>query len=283
MQLSPPPRPLSLYSRMVILFGGFNNTFGWLFFGFGMIFFWAFVMNSEAIHWLSFSKWEETQGTVDHFHSSGASVNDVSVYNYIVEYQVKGKTYRSTCYVTGNTYSEGDQVTVAYKQNKPEVGKIVGSRLEIFDGWVLFVVIFPFVGFCFIIAGLRQQHKAVDLLMNGHLAKGKLSHKEATNTTINDRTVYKYTFDFTAGDGQTYQVIGKTHQYDVLEDDETERVLYAAKNPKHAFLVDLLPYRPEIDPAGYFTEAPWYKAYVLIIPAISLLGHGAYYYFTYIV
>ena len=40
--LVPPPREVPTGLRLMVLFGGALTQFGWVFFGFGMIFVWAF-------------------------------------------------------------------------------------------------------------------------------------------------------------------------------------------------------------------------------------------------
>ena len=53
--LAPPPRPVPLPLRVQLLLGGFFGQFGWFFFGFGLIFFWAFAMQADLSSWLRFS------------------------------------------------------------------------------------------------------------------------------------------------------------------------------------------------------------------------------------
>ena len=45
--LSDPPRDVPMLVKLRLLCGGFNNQLGWLFFGFGMIFAWAFIGQAD--------------------------------------------------------------------------------------------------------------------------------------------------------------------------------------------------------------------------------------------
>jgi hypothetical protein len=54
LNLAAPPRPVPLSVRVVILFGGFMNQFGWLFVGFGLIFVWVFTLRADVTSWFYF-------------------------------------------------------------------------------------------------------------------------------------------------------------------------------------------------------------------------------------
>jgi len=67
-----------------------------------------------------------------------------------------------------------------------------------------------------------------------------------------------------------------------LEDEAEERVLYDPYNPTYAVMNDSLPGSPAIDSLGQFQVASYYRALlVLIIPGITILGHGAYAYYKF--
>ncbi|MCB0853316.1 MAG: DUF3592 domain-containing protein [Bacteroidetes bacterium] len=278
---SLPPRSIPLLSKLIILNGGFSVPFGWAFFGFGMIFFWVFFMNSEAIHWFSFQSWEPTQGKIIRSEYTNASENDVEVMKYIYEYEAAGKTYTGRGYTTGYRFSEGQVIDIEVAADNPEDSRIQGARKEMFGWGTIFVVIFPLVGLAFILFGFRSNMKSLDLLTNGKFARGKLKSKEPTNTRINEQTVYKYTFEFEADNGRTYEAIGKTHIYSLLEDEETERLIYAPNDPSFAVMFDTIAGRPEIAPDGSLAPISPARAWVLILPFLTILGHGAYYYFRY--
>ncbi|MHC4335254.1 MAG: hypothetical protein ACYSUP_15040, partial [Planctomycetota bacterium] len=65
LNLAAPPRPVPLSVRIVILFGGFMNQFGWLFVGFGLIFVWIFTLRADVTSWYYFrGQLAETTATV---------------------------------------------------------------------------------------------------------------------------------------------------------------------------------------------------------------------------
>lgn len=276
------PRQISIPERLAILSGGFMSQFGWIFFGFGMIFFWVFVMNSTIVYWFSFRDWQESEGTVIRIEDTNAEVNDEDVYELIYEYKVNGNTYTGRSYSTGYAYSEGQAVPIEYDLDHPEESRVNGLRRAMFGWEVIFVVIFPLIGLIFILVGFRTNMKSLDLLINGKFARGKMISKEPTNTRINEQTVYKYTFEFEADNGRTYEATGKTHLTYLLEDEETERLIYAPNDPAYSTMFDTIPGAPKLNPDGSF-QALSGKGYLsLILPVITVLLHGSIYLFMYV-
>jgi hypothetical protein len=54
LNLAGPPRDVPLSVRLRVLLGGFLNQFGWFFFGFGLVFVWAFTVNADLTSWYRF-------------------------------------------------------------------------------------------------------------------------------------------------------------------------------------------------------------------------------------
>ena len=126
-------------------------------------------------------------------------------------------------------------------------------------------------------AGFRRGRKAVRLLVSGHQASGVLKSKEATSTQINKRTVYKLTFEFTDDVGQTHEAVAKTHEPEHLQDDDQEPLVYDPLRPAYATMLDHLPGAPRVDEMGQIqTQSPTTSFLVLVVPLLSIIGHGVY-------
>lgn len=287
--LAPPPRPVPAALRLQLLFGGFLNQFGWFFFGFGLIFFWAFAMQSDFTSWLRFKgPLESEQGSVtgcrDTRYSVGGSKGHRGTPIYANDYRFSsgGADYGGTSFATGRCVATGMQVTVEFPAGKPALSRIVGMRRAPMEGWAIFVALFPAVGLIFVATGLRAGQRAARLLASGKLAQGKLVEKSATNTQINHRTVYKMTFEFTTENGMTARTSTKTHRTELLEDDERENLIYDPDNPENAVTLDTLPAAVLTDEAGELrTGNPFPVLLALLVPGATLLGHGAWIYFHY--
>ncbi len=170
-------------------------------------------------------------------------INHVRVYEYKYEYQVDGvKIFSGYGYSTGNLFSLGNEISVNYKANNPKLSKAKGLRTSEFEsGITLFVLIFPTVGLIMLFFGTRKALQQIFILKIGELAEGKLLFKTPTNVKVNKQTVYALTFEFKASDGQVYQAVTKTHQYQILEDEEFEKLVYDPDMPTSAVLLDVLP------------------------------------------
>ncbi len=179
--------------------------------------------------------------------------------------------------------SRGKIVEVEHERGDPDDSRIAGMRRAMFGPGVSVVVIFPLIGFVLVLYGFRRGLRGTTLLANGIFGVGKLKAKEPTDTRINNRTVYKLTFEFVAEDGKTYEAVESTDTPERLEDKNEELLLYDPFRPSNALMVDDLPGHPEIDrelglirPVGLGAAA-----LALIPPGITLLGHGTYACFRY--
>lgn len=279
----PPPRSLPWLDRLTIISGGTFALLGWMFYGLGMVFFAIFGLQSEAIHLLARGHWEETTGTITAATYTNASENDSPVMRYTYRYAVAGDSLSGQAYTTGARLQEGQTVIVAYRPTQPATSRIPGTRREMFGGLAALVAIFPLIGLGFLFFALRHNLKALDLIVNGHFARGKCLQREATNTQVNNQTVFRYTFGFTAPqDGQTYEVVTRTHQPQLVEDEETERLLYAASDPAHAVMYDTIPHAPPILPDGTLAPLPPHRHLSLILPGLVLLSHVLYIFFRWV-
>ncbi len=237
-----------LHKRMVptkiklkILFGNFFTTFGLIFLIFSSLF---IIVFSSFIKFDSLSKNSPvTEGTVTSVEVTNTSINDQRVYAFNYEYKLpdgsihNGKSFSEDIY-----YEVGSPVKVLYSEKEPGVSRIEGMRAGEFSGWILFIMIpFLLVGAGFFIYGLRKARKDIYLLQVGEVAYGNLLGKEPTSVKINNRTVYKLYFRFTAADGNTYDTVCKSHITHLLEDEEKEKLVYDPNAPEQALLLDSLP------------------------------------------
>ncbi len=260
-------------TKMYIFFHGFLKQFGWTFFGFGMIFFWIFVLNAD-LSFIHFNgKIVTVEVKVTNTFETNASVNEASVYeNHYKFIDENGIEFEEFSYSTGSKVYKGDKVLIEYPEGKPQYSRIKGMRREMFGPFVLFVAIFPLIGLLMILIGLRKYSHTIKLLKNGIISKGKLISKESTNITINDSPVYKLTFSFKDKSGKEYKVSENSHESHLLEDDDEEELLYLEENPEKAIMVDSLPGAVSINSKN--EVEPSRSIMVLILPFIVIMGHG---------
>ena len=265
-----PPRHINLFTKATVLFGGFAQQFGWIFFTMGSFFCWIFIPMSDAKFWFESKKdWQETSGKIVSVEPTNSYVNDTKVYQYFQSFEVNGERYTGKSYTVGQRFSSEQEVTVHYNANDPEKSYIKGSRRAEFPAFVLFVLLFPLIGLGFIITSFLKNIKAIKLLEIGEFTRGKLASKKATNTRVNKQTVYKYTFEFEVG-GRKQEATCKTHLCHLVEDEEKEIILYDRFNPEFNFVFDAMPNVPNITEAGMLASAPIWKVTNLLMPILGI-------------
>jgi hypothetical protein len=275
--------PMSV--RLAVVFGGVLQPIGWIVFGFGMIFFWVFAGNADVASIVQFrGKLLTVQGVVTNatatLFSEGGSDDTPGTPVYQLDYEYtdgSGNVRSGQCYTVGLAYNAGAPAPVEYVAENPTLSRIVGSRKKPFGWGVMFVIIFPLMGLALAVGGLWRGLKRGALLTSGKLAYGKLTSKTPTNTKINNQTVYKLTFTFTAEDGNVYQSVCKTHVPARLEDEAEERILYHPGNPARSYPVDSLPAGITLNESDGFAPAPAGRlAWAVLPPLVAIGGHGLY-------
>ena len=88
------------------------------------------------------------------------------------------------------------------------------------------------------------------------------------------------TFEFTTEDGLRARVVERTHRPQLLEDDEEEPLLYDARWPERAALLDHLPGAPRVDSRGRLhvklgprTVLPLLLPLAVIIAVVVVVAH----------
>ncbi|MCF8247328.1 MAG: DUF3592 domain-containing protein [Saprospiraceae bacterium] len=269
-----PPRNINLFTKATVLFGGFMQQFGWIFFCMGSLFSWIFIPMSTVRYWFEFGKeWQQVPGKIISAEPTNSSVNEQPVYQYLQSFEVNGQRYTGKSFSVGPEYQGGEEVTIEYDANNPSDSHVEGARRAVFPAFVLFVLIFPIVGGVFIFIAIRQNLKAIKLLEIGEFTRGTMCSKEATNSTVtinNQRyPVFKYSFEFQAG-GRTHSAICKTHQAWLVEDEEREIILYDKYNPDYNVVFDAAGNMPEITEAGLLATPGIGKVVYLILPMVGI-------------
>jgi len=285
--LVPPPRPVPFLLRAQVLFGGVFSFIGWFFFAFGMVFAVVFGSFADLTSWYQFRGPVATaSGTLTEVTETSASENNVRIYAYKYSFRAEGNDYEGVSYLPGRHHEPGEQVVVEYVEGNPSLSRVRGMRRAEFGPWILFVMVFPLVGFIFILVSLRGGLKANRLLANGKLAWGELVSKEPTNTRINNRVVYKLTFAFQPEEGGSATAVARSHEPEKLQDEPAaagERLLYDPFRPDYAVLLDSLPASPAIDLTGNLQPRnPALAALTLLLPGIPLAALAALLYFFYL-
>jgi hypothetical protein len=246
--LADPPRPVPLPLRVKILFGGVLGQVGWLFLLVGSVVCWVFV---PRIDWALGGYESSTTGVVERVERTNSSENRRDIYEVHYSFEgPDGAQESGVSYTTDVGGQEGSGVRVEFDPDDPSRSRIAGMRSKPFPVWTAFVLIFPLIGAAFAAYVMRQGSRALALLRDGRLARGRLIGKEATRTRVNNRPVLAMTFAFETDDGQRHQAVARTHRPELLEDEATEKLLYHPADPSRATLLDHLPGPPDVGHRG---------------------------------
>lgn len=268
--------PVSL--AVAVAFGGVLPLIGWIVVGFTLIFCWVFVGQSDVASLYQFrGSLMNTTGQVTAVHETNSSENDTTIYEYVFEYEISpGMPITDRCYTPGKKYDVGMQVPVEYVPQTPPVARIKETRKAPFGVAVLFVLLFPMIGFGLIAGGYAMGLRTLSVLRRGKFTTGRLVDKQGTNTTINNRRVYALTFEYTDDKGVVRRGTTKTHLTEAAEDNEAERLFYDPQNPETVRLVDLLPGKPQVNDKGEIEYAAGSGAFLraVLLPGLVLGIHG---------
>jgi hypothetical protein len=276
LRFSPPPRtvPASLVIANVF------NLFGqiaWAVLGFGMIVFWVFAVNAD----LSFIRLRgplaNVEGEVVRVERTsfgeGSKGSSRPIYANHYMYFVAGRPLTAVSYSVGRSAQPGERVTVEYVESAPARSRIRGMRGAPFGASVLPSGIFALAGLVMVIVASAIGWRRTRLLQAGHLAMGRLTKKQPTNTKVNGRVVHELTFEFAGRDGRRHEVTARTSLSERLEDEKQEPLLYDPARPSRAYLLDQAPSRPRFGPTGELLGAPR-PALRLLLPALVAAANG---------
>jgi hypothetical protein len=290
------PRRVPLALALRLLFGGGSAQFGWIFFGFGLIFVWAFGLQSEATtFWKFLGPLRTAPGIVTSVDETGFSEgggdSDPGVPVFAVSYYFTPdaglQRVEGTSFVTGSHPKPGETVEVEYQGSRPQASRIAGMRSAPVSAVAIIVVIFPLVGFFFWFTRLRKGLRAIRLLLTGVPAVAVLREVANTNISVNDAPLFGVTYAFTTASGDVVETRyrttdppqtgqGAVAQADVLRANEAV-VLYDPANPARNFLTREMSDELIVGVQGEITDLKPGRGWAsTVLPAITLLGHGAY-------
>lgn len=272
-KLSNPPRNLGLFGRLQLLFGNTLTQWGGAFLGFGLFLVLSMSGPEMIQSMVVFSgSLEVSKGSVTGSEETDTEDNEQSVYRVFYKFTAKdGQEYEGVSYKTGRGLPKGSSVTVEYSPGDPgRYSRIKGFRYTA-SGVVVFVFfLFPLVGLGLAVPGTMRGLRANRLLKNGNFGFARLVEMRETDAEIDDEPVMELFFEFEADDGNTYEVVEKTHEPDDLLDEEEEIVLYDPKHPEDAMMVDNLPGRPTLNAEGRFEFSTFRGLSRMILPGLSL-------------
>ena len=195
---------------------------------------------------------------------------------YVVDWRALDGAARSGTSYTELLPSVGDVRDLALPPGHPERAHLRGMRSTRYSagGAFLFFLV-PLIGLVLYAVGLVRGRRALRLLRDGEVTRGRLVDKRPTPARINGSRVYALTFRFETAEGAEQIVVAKTHKPELLEDEPTEQLVYLASDPARATMIDCLPGAPRVRADGSIAPdrvlyASWAAFVALLAVAVSL-------------
>jgi hypothetical protein len=270
-----PPRHLDWYTRAVLFFGDRVSQTGWLLFAAGSLFFWTTSTHSEARLWFHHQTldWGTKAGVVISADSTGKWEDKKQVWHYGHSFSLDGVRHLGESFSVGKKFDAGQIVYIQYDPGNPGYNFIVGLRQSLYPVRANWMLLLPLLGLFFMLYPVGQNLRFIRLLKIGDFTRGKLAGKTATNETVKTgggvRPVMKYLFEFEY-EGTIYHATCRTHRTDLVEDEETESILFDRYNPSFNLVYDAVPNVPVISTSGKMLPVPATKAWVLFLPAVGV-------------
>src|ERR1041385_5979806 len=152
-RIGGPPRRIRALLVAQIALAGTGTQIGWLFLGFGSIFFWVFAWHADLTGWRFHvgtlgTAAGRTLGCQDtHYHVGGSrGSRGTPVYENRYTYTVDDSVYDGKSYDTGTCVSAGRLVEVEYLLSRPDYSRIHGMRRRLLSPWALLATLFPAAG-----------------------------------------------------------------------------------------------------------------------------------------
>jgi hypothetical protein len=248
-KLASPPRPVPLRVACRAMLG-ITGSIGAIFVLAGLLPTWLFSGDIRLVGEARLALSSATaQGKVTRVTPTNVSVNDETVYECQFTFRTPDEqTLTGQSYTIGQEWSVEDRVTVQYVPAKPSIARIEGSNLSTAPIWAaLMMLLFPASGLALFIPATVRGWRQAMLLRNGQVTGAQIISEQATGTRINDVPVIAYTYEFRAGDGESYLGSARSLPSGLVGDEAREPVLYLPRNPKKSTLVDAIPLRYPLD------------------------------------
>lgn len=187
---------------------------------------------------LNFSSTVTTDAYIKNIEETNVSVNGQDIDKYFYSFSVDNNIYFSQCY--GPFYLDiDDKVLVEYLPNNPNVSRIVSSDNSTVGLFPIYL--FGIASIIFSILLIMHVAKTIkygSIISRGELIEAKQISKEATNTKINNRRVYKLIYTYEVY-GINQELVHKTTEPNKFKN--TERVVYNQDAPASGIIFSTLP------------------------------------------
>jgi len=187
---------------------------------------------------MNFGKTDKVQGYIKSLDETDVSVNEEEIVKYFYGFSVDGEVFSGQSYGP-YYYDADDQVTIEYLISDPENSRIMRMDNSMVGLVPIYIFGFLFLLFSFFLfAAIQVAIKHGNLIENGEITESRRITKEPTNTKINNKTLFKLTYEYEVY-GVSYQLVHKTTN--TGDSGEMEEIVYKRNKPKVGVFLFKLP------------------------------------------
>jgi preprotein translocase subunit Sss1 len=230
--------------RILLLFGRTSFIIGFLFTLIGMAF---IIYFSMQLNWnILFAGKKDlvtTSGFITSLNETSYTVDENSLYEYRYRYHDQSQIPYSGFFLEyANSYETGQEITIEYLKESPEVSRFAGKDRQNYDQIMFLAGIGSIIiGILFLYPSYMRTRRERKIIMTGRPAEGKLVYAEPTNMRVNEQPVYKLTYEYLTSRDNMQKFSVRSHLIRNLSDDHTEILIYDPANPGKAVVIDTLP------------------------------------------
>jgi hypothetical protein len=230
--------------RILHLFGRTSFIIGSLFTVIGMAFILYFSMQ---LNWnILFAGKKDlvpTSGIITSLNETQYIVNEGPLFEYRYRYFDNSQMQYTGFFLEyANTYEPGQEITIEYLKDSPEVSRFTGKDRQNYDQIMFLAGVGCLIlAFLFLYPSCRRTRKESKIIMLGRPAEGKLVYAEPTNMRVNEQPVYKLTYEYITSHENLQRFSVRSHLIRNISDEHKEILIYDPGNPSRAVAVDTLP------------------------------------------
>jgi hypothetical protein len=277
-----PPRQLDWYTQAVLLFGGYMSQVGWALLALGSVFFWTLAVRSEAVEWFrgSTANWQDKEGVILEADSTGTVEDGQRIWRYLHSVAPgDGYRYKGVSYSVGKKFDAGQLAFIRYDTDDPRNNFAVGLRRSEHRWQVNLLLLIPLLGLLLVIYPLRRNFKVLRLLKIGDFTRGRLISKNPTGQVVRLGAkvlpVFRFEFRF-EHNGAVFHATCHTHHPALVEDEDSESILFDRYKPSFNLVYDAVLNLPKITASGKLASMPVQRAWVLFFPMFVVVVNGVF-------
>lgn len=192
------------------------------------------------------------------------------------EFERAGERFHGVSFGAVPRPALGSAREVEFPAGRPERSRIRGLRSDVFGPEASLMLLFVAAGGALLVAGAVAGARTLRLVESGRSATGRKLSIEPLRKSGKGKRRYRAVFEYEIDGGRTQRVESTATRPQAYEDPRGLRVLYDARRPERARVLDDFALVPSFDALGRVQPLPAGRfALALLLPSLTLAGYSA--------